>query len=73
MLYDVGRDFAPYALREGSYLSDQTFYLTTAIDYPNAEPHVGHSLEISVDSWTRTTEPRHFRASTEQCAAATSI
>ncbi len=22
-----------------------TFYITTAIDYPNAEPHLGHSLE----------------------------
>jgi methionyl-tRNA synthetase len=110
----------------GISLSENTFYLTTAIDYPNAEPHVGHSLEkifadviaryhrlrgddtrfcmgldensqhivraanengvstqvwtdrmeqaflrawealeISVDSWTRTTEPRHFSASTE--------
>jgi methionyl-tRNA synthetase len=107
-------------------LSTQSFYITTAIDYPNGEPHIGHSLEkiaadvvaryhrllgddtafcmgldensqhilrsaaandvspktwtdrmevaflkawdaldISVDSWTRTTEPRHFRASTE--------
>lgn len=103
-----------------------TFYITTAIDYPNGAPHIGHSLEkiaadvvaryhrllgddtafcmgldensqhivraahdhdmsprawtdemevaflrawnaldISVDAWTRTTEPRHFRASTE--------
>jgi methionyl-tRNA synthetase len=102
------------------------FYITTAIDYPNGEPHIGHSLEkiaadvvaryhrllgddtafcmgldensqhivraakehgvstrewtdrmeeaflrawkaldISVNAWTRTTEPRHFRASTE--------
>jgi methionyl-tRNA synthetase len=104
----------------------KTFYITTAIDYPNAEPHLGHSLEkiaadvvaryhraigdetrfcmgldensqhivraasaqgftprewidrmdvawsatwralnISVDSWTRTTEPRHQDASVE--------
>jgi len=102
------------------------FYITTAIDYPNGEPHIGHSfekisadvvaryhrllgddvvfcmgldensqhivtaarnagmdvrafsdlmeetflrawnaLEISVNAWTRTTEPRHARASTE--------
>lgn len=107
-------------------LSTNRFYITTAIDYPNGEPHIGHSLEkiaadvvaryhrllgddtafcmgldensqhilrsaaanevspqiwtdrmevaflkawqaleISVDAWTRTTEPRHFRASTE--------
>jgi len=109
----------------------RTFYITTAIDYPNGEPHVGHSLEkiaadvvaryhraigdetrfcmgldensqhivraaaarglspqawtddmeiafksawdalnISVDSWTRTTEPRHLRASVELFARA---
>jgi methionyl-tRNA synthetase len=102
------------------------FYITTAIDYPNGEPHIGHSfekisadivaryhrllgddvafcmgldensqhivtaaekagmetrafadlmeenflrawnaLEISVNAWTRTTEPRHARASIE--------
>jgi methionyl-tRNA synthetase len=102
------------------------FYITTAIDYPNGEPHIGHSfekisadvvaryhrlagddvafcmgldensqhivraaetagmeirawtdrmedaflrawnaLEISVNAWTRTTEERHARASTE--------
>src|SRR4051794_33233714 len=23
----------------------RTYYITTAIDYPNAEPHIGHSLE----------------------------
>ncbi len=107
-------------------LTTKNFYITTAIDYPNAAPHLGHSLEkvaadviaryhrllgdnvafcmgldensqhivraanennvtpqewtdrmeveflkawnalnISVDSWTRTTEERHFRASTE--------
>ena len=23
----------------------KTYYITTAIDYPNAEPHIGHSLE----------------------------
>ena len=104
----------------------QSVYVTTAIDYPNAPPHIGHSFEkvvadvyarfhrllgndvrfcmgldensqhivraaaangmrpkewtdrmeaeflrawnalnISVDSWTRTTEPRHFSASAE--------
>ncbi|MER3485013.1 MAG: methionine--tRNA ligase, partial [Chloroflexota bacterium] len=103
-----------------------TFYITTAIDYPNAAPHIGHSfekiaadvvarfhrllgddtafcmgldensqhvlraaleqglsplewtdrmevafrrawdaLEISVNAWTRTTEPRHRHASEE--------
>src|SRR3954447_8118260 len=25
--------------------SGKTFYITTAIDYPNGEPHIGHSLE----------------------------
>jgi methionyl-tRNA synthetase len=112
--------------RKASALTTKSFYITTAIDYPNAAPHVGHSLEkvaadvvaryhrligddtafcmgldensqhivraateadvdprvftdrmeeaflrawnaleISVDSWTRTTEQRHYRASTE--------
>jgi methionyl-tRNA synthetase len=107
-------------------VSERSFYITTAIDYPNGEPHLGHTLEkvpadvvaryhrllgdntafcmgldensqhivraakehgvspqvwtdlmderfmrawnaleISVDSWTRTTEPRHLRASVE--------
>jgi methionyl-tRNA synthetase len=107
-------------------LSERSFYITTAIDYPNGAPHLGHTLEkvpadvvaryhrllgddtrfcmgldensqhivraarehdvspqvwtdemdtvfmrawnaleISVDSWTRTTEPRHWRASSE--------
>ena len=106
--------------------SGSPFYITTAIDYPNGEPHIGHSfekiaadvvaryhrligddvmfcmgldensqhivtaarnaemdtdawgnlmeerflsawnaLDISVNAWTRTTEPRHARASTE--------
>jgi methionyl-tRNA synthetase len=104
----------------------KSVYITTAIDYPNGAPHIGHSfekvvadayarfhrlvgddvrfcmgldensqhivreavkhdvspkawtdlmeeaflrawnaLDISVDSWTRTTEPRHFTASQE--------
>ncbi|CAN5552954.1 methionine--tRNA ligase [soil metagenome] len=107
-------------------MSENTFYVTTAIDYPNGVPHIGHSLEkiaadvvaryhrllgdttafcmgldensqhivraavennmspkawtdqmevafrrawdaldISVDAWTRTTEPRHQQASVE--------
>jgi len=25
--------------------STQKYYLTTAIDYPNAPPHIGHALE----------------------------
>jgi methionyl-tRNA synthetase len=106
--------------------NDETFYITTAIDYPNGEPHIGHSMEkiaadvvarfhrllgddvrfcmgvdensqhivtaainagvapgpftdemdiafrrswdalnISYDSWVRTTEPRHISASSE--------
>jgi methionyl-tRNA synthetase len=106
--------------------SQKAYYITTAIDYPNGEPHLGHSLEkiaadvvaryyrligddtrfcmgldensqhivraastagvspkewtdrmevafkrawdaleISVDAWVRTTEPRHRRASEE--------
>ena len=106
--------------------NNRTFYITTAIDYPNGEPHIGHSfekvaadvvaryhrllghdtafcmgldensqhivtaaqrngvspkawtdqmeaaflrawdaLDISVNAWTRTTEERHARASTE--------
>jgi methionyl-tRNA synthetase len=31
-----------------------TFYITTAIDYPNAKPHVGHSLEkVGADAAAR--------------------
>ena len=26
-------------------MSDRSFYITTAIDYPNGAPHLGHSLE----------------------------
>lgn len=26
-------------------MTDNTFYITTAIDYPNGAPHIGHSLE----------------------------
>jgi methionyl-tRNA synthetase len=26
-------------------IEQQTFYVTTAIDYPNGEPHIGHALE----------------------------
>ncbi len=26
-------------------MSDRSFYITTAIDYPNGEPHLGHTLE----------------------------
>ena len=112
--------------RLSSLSSGAPFYLTTAIDYPNGEPHIGHSFEkisadvvaryrrllgddvafcmgldensqhivtaaetagldtiafsdlmeraflrawdalgISVNAWTRTTEERHARASTE--------
>ncbi len=25
--------------------SNKRYYITTAIDYPNAPPHIGHSLE----------------------------
>lgn len=107
-------------------MTAKPFYITTAIDYPNGEPHIGHSfekiaadvvaryhvltgddvafcmgldensqhivtaakaagmetkafadqmeerflaawnaLEISVNAWTRTTEPRHAEASIE--------
>src|SRR3954451_21358564 len=28
-----------------STLEQQRFYVTTAIDYPNAPPHIGHALE----------------------------
>src|SRR3954454_2100848 len=31
------------ALDSGS--TQSSFYITTAIDYPNGEPHIGHSLE----------------------------
>ena len=28
----------------------KSFYITTAIDYPNGEPHIGHTLEkVSAD------------------------
>ena len=113
-------------LKEARVPDGSPFYITTAIDYPNGEPHIGHSfekiaadvvaryhrligddvrfcmgldensqhivtaaqnagmetdawanlmderfmaawnaLDISVNAWTRTTEPRHARASTE--------
>jgi methionyl-tRNA synthetase len=32
----------------------RTFYITTAIDYPNAEPHIGHTLEkLAADALAR--------------------
>ncbi len=114
------------AAADASVATPGRYYVTTAIDYPNGEPHVGHllekvaadvlaryhrlrgddvafcmgldensqhvvtaaeqngvppgewtdrmevafrrawdALEISVDAWVRTTEPRHRRASQE--------
>jgi methionyl-tRNA synthetase len=33
---------------------DRTYYITTAIDYPNAEPHIGHTLEkVAADAIAR--------------------
>ncbi len=33
---------------------DRKYYITTAIDYPNAEPHVGHTLEkVAADAMAR--------------------
>jgi len=33
---------------------DRKFYITTAIDYPNAEPHIGHTLEkVAADAIAR--------------------
>lgn len=33
---------------------DRTYYITTAIDYPNAEPHIGHTLEkVAADTIAR--------------------
>src|SRR5581483_6851600 len=33
---------------------ERTFYITTAIDYPNAEPHIGHTLEkLAADAIAR--------------------
>jgi methionyl-tRNA synthetase len=35
-------------------LSKKTFYITTAIDYPNGTPHLGHALEkVVTDTYTR--------------------
>src|SRR3989441_12613483 len=34
--------------------SNRRYYITTAIDYPNAPPHVGHSLEkVAADAIAR--------------------
>ncbi len=33
---------------------DRSYYITTAIDYPNAEPHIGHTLEkVAADAVAR--------------------
>lgn len=33
---------------------DRSYYITTAIDYPNAEPHIGHTLEkVAADTLAR--------------------
>src|SRR3990172_8632060 len=33
------------ALSSLSSMPKQTYYITTAIDYPNAKPHIGHAYE----------------------------
>lgn len=38
----------------GAEGTDRTYYITTAIDYPNAEPHIGHTLEkVAADALAR--------------------
>src|SRR3989304_9400328 len=37
-----------------SFMPKQTYFITTAIDYPNAKPHIGHAYEkIVADFLTR--------------------
>src|SRR5437868_12177857 len=31
--------------QDGQEPADKRYYITTAIDYPNADPHIGHALE----------------------------
>lgn len=34
-------------------MSDNTFYITTAIDYPNGDPHLGHAFEKIISDFYR--------------------
>ena len=46
-------------LTENRWVKKRLFYLTTAISYPNGEPHIGHAYEaIITDTITRYN--RHF-------------
>src|SRR5947207_9925366 len=33
-------------IHDGSFMSRDTFYITTAISYPNGKPHIGHAYEL---------------------------
>ena len=40
--------------RDGQEPPNKRYYITTAIDYPNAEPHIGHALEkVAADVMAR--------------------
>jgi methionyl-tRNA synthetase len=41
-------------IHDGSFMSRDTFYITTAISYPNGKPHIGHAYElIATDALAR--------------------
>jgi isoleucyl-tRNA synthetase len=60
--------------RDGDNQDTQKFYITTAIDYLNGEPHIGHSLEkVAADVVARALVTRNEQAhlhSTWPCAFA---
>ena len=41
-------------IHDGPFMSRETFYITTAISYPNGKPHIGHAYElIATDALAR--------------------
>src|SRR3954465_8091977 len=44
----------PFRHSRRSSMSRDTFYITTAISYPNGKPHIGHAYElIATDAMAR--------------------
>src|SRR3954467_8757145 len=43
---DIHRHGLHSDIHDGSSMSRDTFYLTTAISYPNGRPHIGHAYEL---------------------------
>ncbi len=44
----------PSGFHDGFFMSRETFYITTAISYPNGKPHIGHAYElIATDALAR--------------------